>query len=190
MNRPWCIIVMISFIMAIVSGRAGATAQAVLEGGDAAVTMLLKLTGSMVLWSGMMEILHASGDVERMGCWLRKGLKGLFPSVEDHASWSAMGMNMAANLLGLGNAATPAGVQAAQLLSRQGEGGARALAMLLVINNTSPQVIPSTVMALRRAAGARNPADIWPVTMAASLAATAAGVGLMLLLQRKGGRHE
>ena len=97
-----------------------------------------------------------------------------------------MGMNVAANLLGLGNAATPAGIRAAQLLSRQGEEGVRALALLLALNNSSLQLIPATVMTLRATAGAADPADIWLPTMLSSLAATGVAAGLMLLINLTG----
>ncbi|MGN0747960.1 MAG: hypothetical protein ACI4ML_14935 [Aristaeellaceae bacterium] len=129
-----------------------------------------------------MELLSASGDVARLGHLLARAARDVYPGVEDEEGWAAVGMNVAANLLGLGNAATPAGIRAAQLLSAQGEEGVRALAMLLALNNSSLQLIPATVMTLRAAAGAADPADIWLPTMLSSLAATGVAAGLMLLL--------
>lgn len=189
MNHTWRMLMVLSCVVCILAGRAGAGAAAALASGEKALQMLLKMAGSLVMWSGLMEILAASGDVERMGRGIRRCMHRLFPGTTDDEAWAAMGMNMAANILGLGNAATPAGIRAAQLLSRQGESGARALAMLLVINNTCPQLAPTTVMTLRSAAGAANPADIWGPTMAVSAVSTVVGVGLMLLLQRRGGAH-
>lgn len=169
--------------VALLTGKINASAQAVVGSGERALALCLTLAGGMGVWSGLMEILRATGDVDRIGRGLRRILRPLMPGVEDDAAWSAMGLNLAANLLGLGNAATPAGVEAAALLSRGGEAGLRALAMLLVMNNTSLQLLPSTVIALRSAAGAADPADIWWPTLVVSGVSTLVGVALMVLLQ-------
>ena len=137
-----------------------------------------------------MEILRETGDVERLGRCMRKGLAFLFPGLKDEACWSAMGMNLAANLLGLGNAATPAGIRAAQLLEKQGRAGLNALAMLLALNNSSLQLMPTTVITLRAAAGAAHPADIWPATLVSSGVATVVAAVLMRLACARGKRHE
>lgn len=164
-------------------------ASALLQSGDAAVQLMLTLMGSMVLWSGMMEILGATGDIGRLGKLLRRVLAPLFPGLKDDDCWAAMGMNIAANVLGLGNAATPAGIRAATLLEKQGEPGLRALAMLLVLNNSGLQLMPTTVITLRSAAGAADPADIWLPALAASGAATLCGIVLMWLVNRGGVRR-
>ena len=164
-------------------------ADALLQSGDAAVQLMLTLMGSMVLWSGLMEILSATGDISRLGKLLRRVLTPLIPGLKDDACWAAMGMNIAANVLGQGNAATPAGIRASALLEKQGEPGLRALAMLLVLNNSGLQLMPTTVITLRSAAGAAAPADIWLPALAASGTATLCGVGLMWLLNRGGARR-
>lgn len=186
-NKIWCVIMMTTCMISLLSdGKA--TAAALLQSGDAAVQLVLTLTGSMVLWSGLMEILAATGDVDRMGRILRRMLAPLFPGLKDDACWAAMGMNLSANIMGLGNAATPAGIRAATLLEKQGEAGARALAMLLVLNNSGLQLMPTTVITLRSAAGAAQPADIWLPTLAASAAATLCG-GVLMWLVNRGGAH-
>lgn len=161
------------------------TSRAVLQSGGQAVTLLLELLASMVMWSGLMEMLSASGDVARLGRLLRRLLRPMFPDLEDDDAWAAVGMNIAANMLGLGNAATPAGVRAAQLLCTHGETGLRALAMLLALNNSSLQLIPTTVMTLRSAAGATNPTDIWLPTLISSGASTLTAAVLMTILCRR-----
>lgn len=160
-----------------------------LSSGSHAIQLLFMLLGTLPLWSGLMEVMEETGDVHRLGRLLRRVLSPLFPGMKDEACWSAMGMNLSANLLGLGNAATPAGIQAAQLLAAQGEAGMRALAMLLVLNNAGLQLMPTTVMGLRSAAGAAHPADIWLPTLAVSALGTACACLLMHLLQRGGKRH-
>ena len=178
-----------SLLAAALTGRMGEASQALLESGNAAVTLMMTLLGTMTLWSGLMEILSATGDVARMGRGLRRLMRPLFPGLQDEACWEAMGMNLSANVLGLGNAATPAGVQAAKLLAGQGGAGLRALAMLLALNNSSLQLMPTTVIALRAAAGSASPADVWPACLISSGAATLAAALLMSWRNRRRTGH-
>ena len=190
MGRIWAALVLISAMLSLISGNSGAAAQALLDSGHRAVTLLMTLLATMTLWSGLMEILVATGDVTRLGRMFRRLLKPLFPGLEDDAGWNAISMNLSANLLGLGNAATPAGIEAAKRLSALGRNGLSALAMLLVLDNTSLQLIPTTVITLRQAAGAKNPADIWGMTLLVSGITMAAAVSMMYLIQRGGRSHE
>lgn len=178
-----------SCALCILTGREGETASALLDSGEQAVTLMLTLLGAMTLWSGLMEILTQTGDVARLGKLFRKLAQPLFPGLQDDAAWDALSVNLAANLLGLGNAATPAGVEAARRLSALGATGMRALAMLLVLDNAGLQLLPTTVITLRQAAGARNPADIWGMTMVVSAIATVAGAGLLTLLSMRTDRR-
>lgn len=189
LNGMFVLLCTASCAYAMVTNGTNGAMKGVLDSGNRAVTLVLTLLGSMTLWSGLMEVLSATGDVKRLGHALRRVLAPLFPGVRDERCWSAMGMNLAANLLGLGNAATPAGVEAARLLSAQGQGGLQALAMLLVVNNAGLQLLPTTVMGLRSAAGAANPADIWLPTLAVSAFGTAVACLLMCLVQRGGKRR-
>lgn len=186
MGRIWTIVMAGACVYALFTGNAQGASAALLGSGEDAVKLLLTLLGTMTLWSGLMEILAASGDLERLGRFFRRAARPIFPGLEDDACWSAMSMNLSANLLGLGNAATPAGIEAARLLAAQGQTGLNALAMLLVMNNTGLQLIPTTVITLRQAAGSADPAGIWLPTLAVSLSATAAGVLLMYCIQRRG----
>ena len=188
MSRIWLGAVALSVIAALATGRVGAAAQALMDSGAGAVELMMTLLGAMTLWSGLMEILQETGDVRRIGRGLRRLTRPLFPGLADERCWEAVSLNLSANLLGLGNAATPAGVRAAELLAEQGETGLRALAMLLAINNSSLQLMPTTVMALRAQAGSTNPADIWPAALAASAAATVTAAALMRLCQGRA-RH-
>lgn len=190
MSRAWMALVMAGCGVALATGCAPQAAAALLESGAGAVKLWLVLLGTMPLWSGLMEILRETGDVERLGRCMRKGLAFLFPGLKDEACWSAMGMNLAANILGLGNAATPAGIRAAQLLEKQGRAGLNALAMLLALNNSSLQLMPTTVITLRAAAGAAHPADIWPATLVSSGVATVVAAVLMRLACARGKQHE
>lgn len=189
MNRIWTVLFLASAAAALVTGHAGNAASSLLESGTQAVELLLTLLATMTLWSGLMEILTASGDVARLGRLFRRVARPLFPGLRDEECWSAMGMNLAANLLGLGNAATPAGVEAAKLLSRQGEAGLQALAMLLALDNAGLQLLPTTVITLRQAAGSADPASIWLPTLIVSGASSVAAVLLMRIVNRGGALH-
>ena len=179
MNRIWMILMLASLALSLLTGRAGEASAALLSSGEQAVTLLLTLLGTMTLWSGLLEILADAGDVKRLGGLFRRVAKPLFPGLIDDACWDAISMNLAANWMGLGNAATPAGIEAARLLSAQGEAGLRALAMLLALDNAGLQLLPTTVITLRQAAGAYHPADVWGMTLLVSAAATLATVVLM-----------
>lgn len=164
--------------------------EALLTCGSEAVALMITLLGTMTLWSGLMEILQATGDVDRIGRGLRRMLRPLFPQLRDEASWQAISLNLSANLLGLGNAATPAGVEASRRLAALGQTGLNALAMLLVLDHSSLQLMPTTVITLRAAAGSVDPAGIWSATLLSSLASTVTAAALMMLCQRRRKRHE
>lgn len=185
MGAVWMGLIMLSVICALVLGYSGETAAALLRSGEEAVALLLTLLGTMTMWSGLMEVLEKAGDVRRLGKLLRRVGKPLFGEVEDEASWDAVSMNLSANLLGLGNAATPAGIEASKRLARQGKSGLEALAMLLALDNSAMQLIPTTVITLRAAAGAAEPADIWGATLISSTCATLAAILLMKLVNRR-----
>lgn len=181
MGRIWTILMLSSAAIALLTGRAGEAAARLLDSGNQAVALLMTLLAAMTLWSGLMEILADAGDVARLGRVFRRTLTPLFPGLTDDDAWDAMSLNLSANLMGLGNAATPAGIEAAKRLSALGEPGLRALAMLLAIDNASLQLMPTTVITLRQAAGAANPADIWGPTLLVSGASTLIAAGLMKL---------
>lgn len=190
MDSIWFLMIAASIAYAFPAGNTGQVTGALLNCGSRAISVMITLAASMMLWSGLMEILSQTGDISRIGRAFRRCARGLFPGIEDEECWSALSMNMAANLFGMGNAATPAGIKAAALLMKHGEAGIRSLAMMLVINNAGLQLIPSTVLALRHAAGSENPADIWLPTIITSGAALVVGVTAMLLLQWGGKRAE
>lgn len=185
MGRIWMVLMLASAALAVMGGRGGAAASAMLSSGEQAVELLLTLLATMTMWSGLMEILAQAGDVNRLGRAFRRVMRPLFPGLKDDKAWDAISMNLSANLLGLGNAATPAGIEAARLLAEKGETGLRALAMLLVLDNTSLQMLPTTVITLRQSAGAANPADVWGMTLLISGIGMAAAVMLMKLVQNR-----
>ncbi|MBE5797455.1 MAG: hypothetical protein E7327_08800 [Clostridiales bacterium] len=189
MQKPWMLLMLLCSMLSLAGGRADDAVQGILAAGEEAVNMTLTLMGAMTLWGGLMEILQETGDVKRLAHLFRKVVSPLFRGVEDEAAWSSMGLNLAANLMGLGNAATPAGIDAAKRLSNQGEAGMRGLAMLLVMNNSGLQLMPTTMITLRQAAGSRMPGAVWLPTMIASSVSMVVGVLLMMIVQRGGRRR-
>lgn len=185
MGQVWTVLMLAASAIALITGRAGEAASALLSSGEQAVALLMTLLAGMTLWSGLMEILAASGDVARLGRVFRRVLRPLFRGMTDDDAWDAMSLNLSANLMGLGNAATPAGIEAAKRLAGLGEPGLRALAMLLALDNASLQLMPTTVITLRQAAGAANPADVWGPTLLVSGASAIIAAALMKLAQGK-----
>ncbi len=189
MSKIWKFLCVAGLLYALLSGRGAKTAEAVLASGGEAVGLLITLMGTLTLWSGMLGVMRKTGDVRRIGRALRRVLRPLFRGVEDERTWEAISLNLSANLMGLGNAATPAGIEASKRLSEQGENGRWALAMLLVLDNAGLQWLPTTVISLRAAAGAAEPAGIWGATVLSAAAATVTAIALMLLVRKmKGGR--
>ena len=184
MNAIWPGMLAAAILFAVATGNVDAAASALMDSGSKAVSLTMVLMATMALWSGIMEILHASGDIRRIGKIFRRAAAPLYKGLTDQDSWDALSMNMAANLFGLGNAATPAGIKASAKLAKQGAVGERSLAMMLVVNNAGFQLIPSTVIMLRRAADSSAPADIWLPTLAASAASLLVATTLLYLLQR------
>ena len=181
----------LSLLLSLLTNRASSTASALLTSAESSVSLMLTLLGTMTLWSGLMEVLLRTGDVAKLGRLLRKLFGRQSRALPDENCWEAVGMNLAANILGLGNAATPPGVSAAKQLAAHGEPGLRVLALLLVLNNAGLQVLPTTVLTLRQAAGAQHPADIWGAVLISSAAATLAGVALLAIydqIRRKGAK--
>lgn len=184
LNHVWSGMLIASIAVGLGTGNVTEMADMLMTSGEEAIGLMLTLMAAMTLWSGLMEILSEAGDIRRIGRLLRKLTTPVFGGLRDEACWDAMSMNLAANLLGVGNAATPAGIRAAQLLSGQGEAGLRALAALLALNNAGLQLAPTTVITLRQAAGSSDPAGIWGVSLAAALAAATVSLAVLSLLNR------
>ena len=153
----------------------GAAAQGVQQ----AVTFCLTVGGMICLWSGVMEVMRRSGIAAGLSRLLQPVLRRLFPRASrDAQTLDALSMNVSANLLGLGNAATPAGVRAAQAMARElrGSKASDELCLLVVLNTASIQLLPVTIAAVREAAGAAVPFDILPAVWVTSLCSVTVGL--------------
>lgn len=178
MSWVWAALVCASVICAAVNGRASALSAAVMQGAQSGVTLAISIAGSLCLWAGIGRAMERSGLTEKLSRLLRPVMRRLFPSTrEDSALAGALSTNICANFLGLGNAATPPGIEAARLLAARSPGQASdELCRLIVLNTASIQLIPANVAAVRSSLGCAAPFDILPAVWLTSLCS--AGLGL------------
>ena len=178
MDWIWVGLVVLSLVFGLVNGRLEAVSASALEGAEAAVQLCLSLCPAICLWSGVLKLLETGGLSAALGKLLRRPLTRLYPEArQDPALLAALAENMSANLLGLGNAATPLGLEAAKRMSEKTPGTAGdSLCMLVVCNTASIQLIPTTVAAVRLAAGCRTPFDILPAVWVTSACSVTVGI--------------
>ena len=186
MTAIWTGMVVLSLLCGLATGRGGAVAAAAMDGAAAGVGLCLAMAGPLCLWMGVMEIMRRSGLSEKLSRLLHPLLRRLYPDFAgDRKVMDAISANVSANLLGLGNAATPLGMEAARRMSRRSPGVASdALCMLVVCNTASIQLIPTTVAAVRSAAGAEQPFDILPAVWLSSALSVAVGIAAAKLCAR------
>ena len=186
MTVVWTAMVTLSLVFGIAMGNLDAVAAAAMEGAASAVTLCISMAGIMCLWSGVMEVMKQSGLSELLAAAFRPLLGRLLPQAsKDSETMAAISANVSANLLGLGNAATPLGIRAACRMA-EGQNGAASdeLCLLVVLNTASIQLIPATVAGVRAAAGAVSPFDILPAVWITSILSVAAGLTAARLLAR------
>ena len=178
MSVIWTGMVAFSVLYGMWAGNGSAVAAGAVEGAAAAVELCLTMAGIMCLWMGVMEVMKRSGLAEVLSRLLRPILGRLYPEFRrDKETMDAVSANVSANLLGLGNAATPLGIQAARRMAKKTPGVASdSLCMLVVCNTASIQLIPTTVASVRLAAGCATPFDILPTVWLASAVSVAVGV--------------
>ena len=182
----WTGMVVVSILCGLATGRGPAVGAAALEGAGAAVELCMSMAGILCLWMGVMEIMKRSGLSALLSRLLAPLLGKLYPSFAgDRKVMDCVSANVSANLLGLGNAATPLGLQAAREMSRRSPGVASdELCMLVVCNTASIQLIPTTVAGVRMAAGCGTPFDILPAVWLASLLSVTVGIAAAKLMAR------
>jgi spore maturation protein SpmA len=179
-NIIWLSMVVIATVVAAYTGKMDALTRASFDSAKDAVTLALSLIGPMALWLGVMKVAEAGGLMLIIARRVRPLMVRLFPDVpHDHPAMSAMIMNMAANALGLGNAATPMGIKAMQELEKLApeKGTAtNAMCLFLAINTSSVTILPLGVITVRAAAGAASPASIFIPSLIATCCSTAVAI--------------
>ena len=186
MSWIWTLMVGAAVLCGLALGNGPAVAKGALAGAAAGVELCLSMMGVLCLWMGVMEVMERSGLARGLSRLLRPALRRLYPDfARDKQVMDAVSANLSANLLGLGNAATPLGLEAARLMAQRTPGVASdGLCMLVVTNTASLQLIPTTVASLRAAAGSANPFDILPAVWLASVISVAVGITAAKLFAR------
>lgn len=188
-NIVFIAFIVLGILFAAFNGSMKEVTDASFESAKSAVTLSLNLIGIMALWLGLVRVLEAGGLMYSLARVLRPLMVRLFPDVpSEHPAMGAMILNISANMLGLGNAATPFGVKAMVELNRLNpfKGTAtNAMCLFLAINTSSVALFPLGVIGVRAAANASRPADIWIPTTIATLISTIIGISIAHLLARR-----
>jgi spore maturation protein A len=188
LNYVWMFMLIAGFLISMLNGRLDQTVQAALSSSQSAVELSIGLTGIICLWSGLMNIAQKSGMIRIIARLTRPILKILFPKIaKNDRAMGAIVMNLAANFLGLGNAATPLGIRAMselQKVNAKKDTASDPMCMFLVLNTSAIQLIPTTIIAIRSNAGSAAPSEITACVWAASLCATIAGVVSVFILSK------
>ena len=186
MSWIWTGLVAISVVAAVVLGNGAALSAAVPKGAQEGIMLAISLAGSICLWTGVGKLMEHAGLTGMLSKLLRPLLGRIFPSTKtDKHLENCLSANVCANFLGLGNAATPMGIQAAQCLAQGKKGVAsNELCRLIVLNTASIQLIPANVAAVRSSLGCATPFDILPAVWVTSLCSAGLGVTAAWLLGR------
>ena len=166
LNYIWFGMLILSMICSGVTGRLGELSSAAANGADKAVKLIISMAGVMCLWTGLLKIAEKSGITGVMSRLLSPVLSFLMPEYSrDSEAMKAVSANVSANILGLGNAATPLGIKAMKEMHRHSSlksAPNNSMVMFVVINTASVQLVPSTIAALRQAAGSTRPFEVMP----------------------------
>ncbi len=192
MNKIWLFMMLVSLAILLYINP-GATLSTMIDASTEALTLCIELCAVYVVWLGILEIVEATGLSKKIARALRPIIKRLF-RIDNEEIEKIIALNMSANILGLGNAATPMGIKAMKALDN-GRGVATfSIIMLVVVNATSIQLLPSTVIGLRASAGSSNPSDIILPTILATVVTLTVGISLVFLCDKikqkiKGKKH-
>jgi len=188
LNYIWLALIGLAVLLGGFTGKMNEVGNGAIDSAHTAVTLALELLAIMTLWLGLMRLAEKAGLIHRLGLALKPLMIWLFPEVPpDHPAMGAIIMNMAANILGLNNAATPLGLRAMnelESLNKRPGVATNAMCMLLAINTSSITLIPTTVIAFLAKAGAKNPTSIIGTSLAATALAHIAAIATCKLLER------
>lgn len=191
LNGIWGFFVIGGILTGAFLGRMDLVTAAVIDGGKSAMELAFTMAGVVAVWSGVLKIAEQGGMIDTLAGKMTPMMDVLFPSIpKNHRARKYIATNFVANFLGLGWAATPAGLMAMkelQKLNREAKGTASsAMCMFLTVNMTSLQLVTVNILAYRAEFGSKNPAEIVGVGIFATLITTVVGVFAALLLERRG----
>lgn len=189
LNKIWPLFILISFIFAVTTGNIDSFNNSIFSSSEQAVELIIKLFGTMCLWNGLMKIVQETTLIKRLSDMIGPIMKFLFPKInKEDQEYKEITINIIANLLGIGNAATPLGLKAMQTMQEKNPNKERitdSMAMFIVLNTASLQLIPSTVIAVRASLGSTNVSQIILPVWIATISAAVAGVAASKLLMKK-----
>jgi len=188
LNYIWSGMIIISLIISFSNGSVGKVCAALCDGAQTGVTLAIGISGVMALWTGIMKIAEASGLTRVISKGFSFLISRLFPECKkDTETCGAIAMNMTANFFGMGNAATPLGLNAMKRLSHHSIKGvaSNSMCLLAVINSASIQLIPSTLIAIRSAMGSSSPSEIIVPIWIVSIASFASGIIMCRILEKR-----
>ena len=190
LNYVWTFMLLTAVITGFFTGRISLVAEAAISGATDGANLIIGMLGVMCFWSGIMEIAEKSGIIEGVSRFLRPFTRLIFPRLSpNEPAMRAIVMNMAANLLGMGNAATPLGLRAMRLLDEKNDcrkKASREMCMFVLINTASLQLLPTTLLLLRQNTGSQNPSEIIIPVWIVSVCALTVGIISAKLFQKRG----
>ncbi len=194
LNILWPIFILISFIYAFCAGNIDNVNKSIFESAESCVTLTLTFLGTICLWNGIMQIARETTFIKKLTKILNPLINFLFPDIKNNEEAKRnISMNMVANILGLGNAATPLGINAMKTLQKENlnkETITNSMAMFIVINTASIQIIPTTVIAIRASLNSKEPTKIlfpvWIATICAAISAIIATKIFIKMNNKKG----
>lgn len=194
LNLVWPIFIIISFSYAIFSGNLQNLNSSIFDSIESAVNLSITMLGTMCLWSGIINVATNTNIMKIMNKMLKPIVKFLFSEIrENQKAQNEISMNMVANILGLGNAATPLGLKAMETLQEENKNKqelSNSMIMLIVVNTASIQIIPTTIIAIRSSLGAENPTSIIVHVWIATICAAIVGITVTKLLIKYDNKRE
>lgn len=189
LNMIWVVMVVVGLLVGIGTGRHEAIVDSILNSARNSASMIIGLIGIYVFWMGILNIARESGMVDALAQKMRKWLKFLFPDVPVKSEAAGfISLNLVANVLGMGNAATPFGLSAMRELDKLNghkKIASNAMCMFLVINASSIQILPMTLIAIRSSAGSANPAEIVLPTLITTAFNTLVAIVAAKIMERR-----
>lgn len=189
LNKIWPAFIIVAFIFALFTGNINNFNNSIFSSCTQAVELTIKLFGTMCLWNGLMKIVQESTLMDKLSKGISPFMKILFPKMKkEDKEYNEITINIIANLLGIGNAATPLGLKAMQTMQEKNpkkDTITDSMAMFIVLNTASLQLIPTTVIAVRASLGSANPSSIILPVWIATIVADIAGIVASKLLMKK-----
>ena len=189
LNVIWPIFIIASIVYAVVTGNLDSINNSIFEVGENTINLILTLLGTVCLWNGLMKIVENTSLIKKIAKLISPFMKILFPEIKKGTeAYEEISMNIVSNILGLGNAATPLGLRAMQSMQKGNKDKSKlsnSMAMFIILNTASIQLIPTTVIAVRTALGSAEPTKMLIPIWGATIGAAMAGIISAKILMKK-----